>query len=492
LSHDLALSSASSIPLLAHLVVATALILRILYRKLEVNTALAWIVLLIGMPIAGVVLYILFGEHSLGQRRLKLGRRIRSFYQDAYAIAGVDGAALDAVPEPFASLATSMAADSGFPALARNGYAILTDAGEILERMARDIDAAQASCSLEFYIIEPRGRVEAVLEAILRAAARGVSCRILADDYGSKSFFKSPWPKRLKAAGVSVVRSLPVGLFKPISKRSDLRNHRKLLICDRAVAYTGSFNLVDPALFKADRNVGAWIDVMMRIEGDMVDALSCVFHADFLFEENRSDFDGPALTGLPLDARKGAVPRGRLLMQLLPSGPEMKVSTIYELIVAAIFGARRRVRIVTPYFIPDEAVLLALVSAAKRGVKVQLIVPRRLDTRIGQYASQSSYAELLAAGVEIRRFTGGLLHTKALLIDEQITVFGTVNMDLRSFYLNLELSLIMYEAQINSAFDAVMDAYVVGSEALDPEAWAARGARQRFLENLMRLAAPVL
>jgi cardiolipin synthase len=444
------------------------------------------------MPIAGPVLYFLFGDHSLGRRRLKLGQRIRIFYQNAYAVAGADGTPLQSVPEPFASLARSITVESGFPVLARNSYAILTDAGEILDRMRRDIDAAQTSCCLEFYIVEPSGRVEAVLEAILRAAARGVSCQILADDYGSKRFFRTRWPKRLKAAGVAIVRSLPVGVLKSVSRRSDLRNHRKLLICDRTVAYTGSFNLIDPALFKSDRNVGPWIDVMMRIEGEMVDALTCLFNADFLFEEKGADIGGPALRLLPVDSQKGLRPSGSALMQLLPSGPEMPHSTIYAFIVAAIFNARRRVRIVTPYFIPDQAVLLALTSAAKRGVTVQIIVPERLDTRIGQYASQASYEELLAAGVDIRRFHGGLLHTKAVLVDENITVFGTVNMDLRSFYLNLELSLIMYEPQINNALGAILDTYVGRSDVIDPDTWASRGSTQRFLEDLLRLAAPLL
>jgi cardiolipin synthase len=179
-------------------------------------------------------------------------------------------------------------------------------------------------------------------------------------------------------------------------------------------------------------------------------------------------------------------------MQLLPSGPEMPQSTIYAFIVAAIFNARRRIRIVTPYFIPDQAVTLALTSAAKRGVDVQIIVPTQLDTRIGQYASQASYDELLAAGVNIQRFTGGLLHAKAMLVDEDITIFGTVNMDPRSFYLNLELSLILYEARIASALDVILDGYVERSQAIDPAAWAARSSTQRFLENLMRLAAPLL
>src|ERR1022692_1112123 len=453
------LISPISVPLLIHIGLSSVLTLHILYRRLEVNTALAWIVMLIAMPIAGPVLYLVFGDRSLGQHRLKLGQRIRSYYQKAYAVAGADSVPIESVAEPFGGLARSITKESGFPVLAQNRIAILTDAGEILKSMCLDIDKAQTDCCLEFYIIDPNGRVDAVLNSVLGAAARGVGCKILADDFGSRSFFHSEWPTRLRAAGVSVVRSLPVSVLKSVSKRSDLRNHRKLLICDRSVVYTGSFNLVDPHLFKSRSHVGEWVDIMLRIEGQIVDALACVFNADYLLEEPGSDIGDAALRALPVDMQKGPLPRGRVLMQLLPSGPEMASSTIYEFIVAAIFNARRRVRIVTPYFIPDQAVLLALKSAAKRGVDVQIIVPERLDTRIGQYASQACYDELLAAGVAILRFADGLLHTKAVLIDEDITLFGTVNMDLRSFYLNLELSLIIYEPQINAHLDAIIDTY---------------------------------
>jgi cardiolipin synthase len=481
-----------SAPLIIHLALATGLSLRILYRKLQVNSALAWIVLLIAMPFAGPVLYVMFGDPTLGQRRARLGQRIRHFYQKAYALSGSESVDLSATAEPFGALAGSIMHDSGFPVLAHNSYTILSDAGEILDSMIADIDRAQNDCCLEFYIIDPAGRVEAVLDAVLRAAARGVDCKIMADDFGSKALFRSDWPARLRAGGVGVIRSLPVGLIKSLSKRSDLRNHRKLLICDRAVAYTGSFNLIDPRLFKSASHVGEWIDLMMRIEGQMVDALACVFNADFMLEEPGAKLDQASLAQLPFDHQQGPLPDSETLMQLLPSGPEMPNSTIYEFIVAAIFNARHRVRIVTPYFIPDQAVLLALKSAAKRGVEVQIIVPARVDTRLGQYASQASYEELLSAGVAILRFSGGLLHAKAVLIDDGVTLFGTVNMDMRSFYLNLELSLILYEPQINTDLCAQIDRYATRSTALDKEAWSTRSQRQRFLENLLRLAGPLL
>lgn len=481
-----------SIPLELHIIVAGALTVRILYRRLEVNTALAWIVMLVAMPIAGPILYFLFGDHSLGRRRVKLSADIRRFYQEAHAVAHGDGVPPHQVGAPFDALARSLTAECGFPVLSHNSWSILTDAGETLDAMARDIDQARQDCRLEFYIIDPRGRVEAVLEAVLRAAARGVACKILADDYGSKPFFRSPWPERLRDAGVQVVRSLPVGLLRSFSRRSDLRNHRKLLICDRRVAYIGSANLVDPRLFKAASDVGQWIDAMMRVEGEMVDALTCVFAADYLLEDGGAKSAGLVLRALPLDRRPDPKPAGQALMQLLPSGPEMLGSPIYAFIVAAIFNARERVRVVTPYFIPDDAIMLALTSAARRGVTVQVIVPERLDTWISHYASRASYQDLLAAGVSILQFSGGLLHTKAVLIDDEVSVFGTVNMDPRSFHLNLELSLILYEPQISAALHTILDGYVARSAAIDPDTWARRPATQCFLENLLRLAAPLL
>ena len=277
--------ASSSAPLIVHIVFATALSLRVLYRKLQVNSALAWIVLLIGMPLAGPVLYVMFGDPTLGQRRLRLGERIRHFYQKAYALARADSDNLVPIEPPFDALAGSIRHDSGFPVLARNSYSILSDAGAILDSMVRDIDRAQNDCCLEFYIIDPAGRVDEVLRAVLRAAERGVDCKILADDFGSKPLFRSAWPERLRKGGVRLVRSLPVGLIKSLSKRSDLRNHRKLLIVDRTVAYTGSFNLIDPLLFKSSSHVGQWIDLMMRVEGEIVDALACVANADFLLAE---------------------------------------------------------------------------------------------------------------------------------------------------------------------------------------------------------------
>jgi cardiolipin synthase len=179
-------------------------------------------------------------------------------------------------------------------------------------------------------------------------------------------------------------------------------------------------------------------------------------------------------------------------MQVLPSGPEMRNSTIYEVLVSAIFSAQKRLRIVSPYFIPDPAVQLALVSAAKRGVEVEIIVPERLDSRLAQFASQSSYRELLRAGVRLIRYRGGLLHTKLVLVDDELSLFGTVNIDMRSFFLNLELTMVIYDAATSAALWEHSGSYLPDSVPLDAESWAKRPEWHQFLENILRLASPIL
>lgn len=482
----------SSIPFLVHFSLSVLAAVRLLYRKRAVNTTLAWLFLLFGLPVVGVVLYVLFGEHRLGMRRMKMGERLRSFFLNTFGIKEATVPLHAAGAPRFEALSRTIQADTGFPVLTGLSPKFFTDAGALYAAMQADIDASEDRVFLEFYILDPAGRVSEVLSAIERAARRGVDCKILADDFGSRAFFRSRWPKQLKQAGVQIVRSLPVNLLTSFSRRSDLRNHRKILVCDQRAAYVGSYNLADPTLFKADRGVGEWIDMMMRVEGPIVDALTSVGLSDYLLDSVGYNIGRADLNALPVETRTETGAGTPVSMQVLPSGPEMRTSTIYEVLVAAIFTARKRLRIVSPYFIPDPAVQLALVSAAKRGVQVEVIVPERIDSRLAQFASQSSYRELLQAGVRLLRYRGGLLHSKIVLVDDEVALFGTVNIDIRSFYLNLELTIVIYDSGTSALLWQESDSYITESATLDPDAWARRPEWHKLLENVLRLASPLL
>lgn len=480
------------ISLLLHITVVVFMALRILYRRMAVNTTLAWMIIIAAFPVGGIGLYFLFGDHRLGRKRLKLGEKIRQYYQNAYEITGkcVSNADRDASPF-FEDVSGIISADTGFHPSVGNKIKLFDEAGHTLAALVGDINAATEHCFLEFYIVEAEGRVIGVLEALEQAALRGVDCRFLADDIGSRKFLKSKWRSRLEAAGVQVERSLSVGVLKSFSKRTDLRNHRKLIIIDQTIGYIGSFNLVDPVKFKQDADVGQWVDIMARVEGHVVSSLAVIFNTDFIFDKFGGDYTAENLKQFP-----GATPSKDhardAVLQVIPSGPEMRTSLIYEVIVAALFGARDTIKIVTPYFVPDEAIVLALTNAARRGVDVTIILPMRLDSIMARYASEAVYDTLLDAGITILRYRRGMLHTKAILIDDSVSLIGTVNMDMRSFYLNLEVTMAVFDKQFAARLGETVSHYAVRSEPLDKDDWGQRTKVARFKENVLRLTAPLL
>lgn len=484
----------TSIPftIIIHLLVVLGLGLRILYRRMAVNTTLAWLIIIAALPIGGAAFYFLFGDHRLGRKRLKIGERIRSFYQDAYDVTSknLDSFDLDVSPF-FTDLSHIVSRETGFHPSTGNEIRLFDEAGHILSAITEDIDNAKQSCLLEFYIVEAKGRVIHVLEALERAAQRGVECRFLADDIGSRKFLKSDWRKRLEAAGVEIASSLEVGIIKSFSKRTDLRNHRKLVIIDLAIGYIGSSNLVDPVEFKKDSDVGQWIDIMARLEGHVASSLAVVFNTDFIFDQNGNDYSKDSLNQFAQQIPSTKFPRDAVL-QLIPSGPEMRTSLIYEVVVAALYGAQSSIVIVTPYFVPDQALVMALTNAARRGIDVKVIIPQRIDSIMARYASEASYDALLEAGVMIKHYQSGMLHTKAIQIDEHISFIGTLNMDMRSFYLNLEVTLAVYDKDFALRLKDTIDHYIDRAKILEPEAWARRSKVKRFKENVLRLAAPLL
>jgi cardiolipin synthase len=323
--------------------------------------------------------------------------------------------------------------------------------------------------------------------ALLRAAGRGVTCRVLLDAIGSAQFLIGRLLEQLKAGGVDVAFALPVSAISVFKVRPDLRLHRKIVVIDDAAGYTGSFNLVDPRLFKQDAGVGEWVDAMVRLEGPGVLALNALFRWDWEVETGH-DLDAQAESGDPsVDLRAGETD-----VQVIPSGPGKTGNSIYQLLLMTIYSARREVVITTPYFVPDEAVSTALLTAAERGVKVTIIVPERNDSRLVHYTCRSYFDDMLAAGIRIFGFKGGLLHTKSVVVDRQIALFGSVNLDVRSFWLDFEVTLGVYDPDFSQRLLALQNKYIEDAIPVDLQAWQQRPNKERFIENLARLASPLL
>ncbi|MBT8141593.1 MAG: cardiolipin synthase, partial [Gammaproteobacteria bacterium] len=464
---------------------------RIIYRRLPTSTSTAWILVIAALPILGLFFYIFFGDQKLSRRRARLGRKVNAFYQEMFDIADRDEDLKRIEPDSlYAKIAPLISQDTGFYPSRGNRIEHLTDVSDISRAMLNDIEQAERSCHMEFFIIRPYGLIADILNAVLDAAARGVDCRILADDIGSSDFFKSDWIQTLRDGGVKVERSLKTGFIRSLSERADLRNHRKLMVIDQDVAYTGSFNLIDPSYQGADADTRNWVDVILRLEGNIVLSLACVFNKDYLLDSQNAADEFVSLQDLPLDERDST--QTDAMLQLIPSGPEMQHSLIYEVLLAAFFNAKQSIYIVTPYFVPDEALILAVTNAARRGLDVTLILPSSIDSHLARYAGQSEFGKLLRSGVNITLFREGMLHTKAVIIDGELGFIGTVNMDQRSFYLNLEVTLAIADNEFLNAFSTVIKDYLEQSDRLDKERWAQRSPGTRLLENLCRLVGPML
>jgi cardiolipin synthase len=259
---------------------------------------------------------------------------------------------------------------------------------------------------------------------------------------------------------------------------------------DQHIAWTGSLNLVDPAFFKQDAGVGEWVDAMIRTEGPIAESLTAVFEGDWAVESG--DLSGfkhyldQLLTNPPIPVA------GTITAQAVPSGPSYRLANVSHLLLSAILDAKQEVVLTTPYFVPDDALLQALQTVACRGVDVTLIVPQRVDSTLVRYASRSYMADLLDAGVNIQQFTGGLLHTKSLVIDREFAMFGSVNLDMRSLRLNYEITLMLYDAPFSARIRELQQRYLSRSIPIDPKTWADRPLRERLKENAAQLMSPLL
>jgi cardiolipin synthase len=340
---------------------------------------------------------------------------------------------------------------------------------------------------MAFYIWHEGGTADAVVEAVIRAARRGVRCRLLIDQLGARPWWRGKQPRRLEEEGVELQQALPVGLLRGFVTRNDLRLHRKIVTIDGRIGWTGSMNLVDPRFFKQDAGVGEWIDAMVRVEGNAVLVLGATLIGDW--QRETGEDIRRLIESADLSRARGV---GQADVQVIPSGPGESSDALLQMLLGLINGARRELILTTPYFVPDDAMLRALRGAAGRGAEVDLIVPARVDSMLVRYASRSYYDDLMDAGVRIRPFRGGLLHTKSITVDGEMSMIGTANLDMRSLWLNYEISMFVYDAGFTRRLRSLQTSYLEDCYTIDRQAWMSRRFVPRFVENAFRLVSPLL
>lgn len=472
---------------LADLGIRAGLCVRVIMRRRPVGVSLAWLFVILLFPFVGAFIYLLLGELRLGKQRSDRLRRLQAPYEEWLAGLGEafapDWTQHGEASESLARLALNAA---GVPALPGNTLELIHDWESSLRRFIVDIDAAQRTCHMEFYIWHKGGIADEVVDALVRAAGRGVVCRVLLDAVGSSRFLKSALARKLVDRGVELESALSGGIFHTLVKRFDLRMHRKIVVIDGEIAYTGSLNLVDPRFFKQESDVGQWIDAMVRLQGPAVEPMAITFLKDWELE--RDEGIGPLLA--TADVRR--LPElGDAIVQVVPTGPTLEGDAI-QMLLTTLYIARRELIITTPYFVPDEALLTAMISAARRGVEVILIVPARVDSLLVRFAGQAHMGELLAAGVKVMLFDGGLLHTKSIAVDGEFCLFGSLNLDPRSLYLNFEITLAVYDREFTSELRMLQQSYLAESSAMKLADWTSRSRPQQFADNVARLLSPLL
>jgi cardiolipin synthase len=440
----------------AHALIVLAFGVRVIMKQSAPGVAFAWLLLIIMLPFAGAVLYLLIGERRIGPER---ARRMDSFAATMDALdekvpwtmyTDVDWSRHPSVAADLDRLGRSVC---GCTTVRGSEIELFSDTEEAMQAVARDIDDA--------------------LEAVIRAADRGVTCRILVDAIGGRPWLKGGQPRRLRTAGVQVQSALPVGPIRSFFGRAGLRLHRKVIVVDDKVAWTGSMNLADPRIFKHGAGVGEWVDAFARLRGSVVAPLGTTVLGDWMLE-----------TGTPLGELAESAglcnvqPHGSADIQVVPSGPGN--------------SAHEELVLTTPYLVPDDSMIRALRGAAGRGVDVSIIIPERVDSFLTRHASRSFFDDLLDAGVGIFLYQKGLLHTKSIVADRRLSMFGSVNLDMRSLWMNYEIALFVYDPEFSVRLHDLQQTYLSDSRRLDAGEWAARPFRRRLLENTIRLVSPIL
>jgi len=467
-------------------VIYAVVIARILLRpQREPASRIAWLIATIAVPVLGVVAYLLLGEARISAKRRARYRAIEEHLPHPGEAREVR-AGLRATPyaAPFALAETV----NRLPPTAGNRAVLAPDSNAAIRMMVEDIDAARESVHLCFYIWLADNNGFRIKDALIRAAKRGVTVRVLADALGSRGFIRSAYWIEMENAGIDARIALPIGglIWTLIRGRFDLRNHRKQLIVDNRIAWCGSQNLADPE-FRIKSRFAPWVDIMMRWEGPVVQACQFVFAADW--ESERGD-DIDAL--LRPDAAPPPAAEPGIAAQVIATGPNLPYPAMPACFSALIHSARRELIVTTPYFVPDEQLLFALLDAARRGVATTMIVPRRNDSRIVAAASRSYYDDLIAAGVRLYEYRPGLLHAKTITVDGEVALVGSANLDRRSFELNFENNILCADPAFTAEVRARQEAYRAESDAVTAEALARVGTGRRIWRNLLATLSPLL
>jgi cardiolipin synthase len=449
------------------------------------NTAMSWLLAIYFWPWMGFLLYAAFGSTSLPRERAERHEALlRALKSDKATFRRILDDESHWLPEELVRFGTLGKRLGDMCITTGNSFLLIDEEKEFLSSLCADIDRADKSVHLLYYIFALDSMTKPLFDSLGAAAARGVECRLLVDALGAKVFLKKD-ASRLRSAGVRVEEALPPGLFRrtATTSRYDLRNHRKIAVIDGRVGYTGSHNVIEPS-YGGKAGGRLWRDLTLRLTGPIVLQLQGVFTEDWYVETGEillieKVFPKPERTG-------------KAVIQTVPSGPSYPLQNYQRLVVSALHGANKRVVITTPYLIPDDELLHALETAVLGDVRVQLVIPERSDQFLVGSAAKAYFDELLDMGVEIYLYQDNVLHSKTMTVDHSLAFLGTSNFDIRSFALNFELNLVLYGMEETAAIRMAQERYIAQSRRLTAEEWGRRPRALRVIHGVTKLFSPLL
>ncbi len=474
---------------IVYIVIVTCICIRIIYDTRNNTKTLAYLLLVIFLPIVGIFFYFSLGinyrKRKIYSKKLfkdeNLAKKLRTdIFRYSKQTFEKGNAALSGNKE----LAYMLTRHSMSALTAGNAVKLLINGERKFPEVLEAIRQAQDHIHIEYYIYEDDKIGKAIEQALAQKAKEGVSIRFIYDDFGSRSIRKK-LVQRLKDAGIQAFPFYKV-IFIALANRLNYRNHRKIIVIDGQTAFVGGINISDRYV-NSDINKLFWRDTHLRIDGPGVHYLQYLFLCDWNF--CAKDDLQPNELFFPKPSR---LLKGNKIVQVAASGPDSDTPTILFSLLQAINLATKEILITTPYFIPGESLIDALIVAAMSDISVKLLVPGHSDSWLVNAAARSYYDDLLNAGVEIYLYNKGFVHAKTMAADRKIAIVGTANMDYRSFDLNFEVNAIVYDEELANELSNVFFEDIKEAEKIDLDSWNARSKYKQLLEKSARLVSPLL
>ena len=461
-------------------IITTSIITVLTDGKRNPVRTISWILVISLLPYVGIFFYVVFGRSYHRQKRIsnKIKKKITNISKKQ-AINQVDLSKYPIV-EKNIKLASLIGKTSELGVYGNNDIEIFTEGKKLLDRMLEDISRAKDHIHAEYFIIETDETGNTFKEALIKKAKEGVEVRVIYDDLGSWKL-KHSTIRDMKKAGIKMQSFFKIR-FPYFTSKINYRNHRKILVIDGTVGYLGGFNIADR--YTKGLDWGIWRDTHLRLEGDAVSGIQHTFLYDWLYITKK------------LHTNKKFFPQTTITtptaVQIGISGPDMQWESIMQAYCMAISNAKKYIYIQTPYFLPNESILNAIEAAALSGVDVKLMIPYRSDEWMSYESSMSYMGSILNAGVEVYQYTKGFIHSKTLVIDDEIAIIGSANIDLRSFEQNFEVSAFIYNTKHSLSLKELFFKDMKVCKKLSYQKWIKRPKYKKVIQALARLLSPIL